>query len=73
MFFDVGAMRVRIAVQSKDVVQSLARQFLIYSTGRDIAFSDRAALNDLLARTGAKGVVRSLLHQLTQSPLFQTR
>ncbi|MGD9745820.1 MAG: DUF1588 domain-containing protein, partial [Verrucomicrobiales bacterium] len=72
-FSDIRDMQDILAEHPEVLLHTLARQFLIYSTGRDIAFSDRAALNDLLTRTGPKGGVRSLLHQLIQSPLFQTR
>ena len=52
----------------------IAQQLAIYATGRDIAFSDRQALNDMVARTEAHGGgIRTLLHQLVQSSLFQTR
>ena len=49
-------------------------QLTIYATGRDITFSDRAALNDIVARTEKQGGgIRTLLHEIALSSLFQTR
>ncbi len=53
---------------------NLAQQLTVFSTGRPVTFSDRAALDELVARTEKQGGgVRTLVHELVQSQLFQTR
>jgi len=63
-----------IAADSQRLLQNLARQFAIYSTGREIAFRDREAIECIVTRTEERGGgIRTLIHELIQSPLFQTR
>jgi len=63
-----------IAADERALLHNLAKQLLIYATGRDIAFSDRAALDDIVSRTEQQGGgIRTLLHQIVASRLFQTR
>ncbi len=62
------------AAESDRLLQNLAQQLTIYSTGRPLLFSDRQALDDVVARTVRQGGgIRTLIHELIQSPLFQTR
>lgn len=73
-FHDVFEYQKLLASDPHPLLQNLARQLTIYATGRDIAFSDRAALNEMVARAEKQGGgVRSLLHELVQSRLFQAR
>ena len=52
----------------------MAEQFAIYSIGRGLLFSDRDAIADIVAKTQAKGGgLRTLLHELVESDLFQMR
>lgn len=63
-----------IAADPHPLLLNLARQLAIYSTGRDIAFADRQELDEMVARTEKQGGgVRTLLHELVCSNLFQTR
>ena len=63
-----------IAAQPERLLKNLAQQLAIYSTGRDLAFSDRNEIAGIVARTQQKGGgVRTLIHELVQSALFQTR
>jgi hypothetical protein len=56
------------------LLNNLARQFAVYGTGRAISFADRGAVATIVANTEKKGAgVRTLLHELIQSQLFQTR
>jgi hypothetical protein len=73
-FAGVSELQTVLAADPHPLLRNLAQQLTIYSTGRDVAFSDRQALNDMVARTEAHGGgTRTLLHQLVQSSLFQTR
>jgi hypothetical protein len=73
-FADVTEFQKLLASDPHPLLHNLARQLTIYATGRDVAFGDRAALDEIVARTEKrKGGIRMLLHELVASPLFQTR
>jgi hypothetical protein len=73
-FIGISDFKALIADDERALLHNLAKQFLIYATGRDVAFSDRAALAEIVARAEKqKGGIRTLLHQIVASPLFQTR
>ena len=56
------------------LLKNLARQLVIYGTGRNVSFGDREQLGAITASTQKKGGgVRTLIHELTQSELFKTR
>jgi hypothetical protein len=61
-----------LAADTPQLLKNLAQQFAIYSTGRDLAFSDRDEIAGIVARTETQGGgIRTLLHELVQSRLFQ--
>ena len=63
-----------LANNSELLLKNLTQQLAIYGTGRDIAFADRPKIATIVERTGKKGGgIRTLLHELIQSDLFQTR
>jgi hypothetical protein len=63
-----------LASDPHGLLLNLAQQFTIYGTGRDVGFSDRAALDEMVARAEKQGGgIRTLLHELVQSRLFQSR
>ncbi|MBP6785444.1 MAG: DUF1585 domain-containing protein, partial [Verrucomicrobiales bacterium] len=63
-----------LAADSRRLLHNLARQLTIYATGRDVAFADREALADVVARTEKQGGgIRTLIHEIVLSDLFQTR
>ena len=73
-FADIAEFQTLLASSPRPLLMNLAQQLTIYSTGRPLAFSDRAALNELVARTEKQGGgIRTLLHELVQSELFQNR
>ncbi len=73
-FDGIADFKTMLAADKHTLLRNLAQQLVIYSTGRDVAFSDRAALNDIVARTEKQGGgIRTLLHEIVLSPLFQTR
>jgi hypothetical protein len=73
-FGNVREFQSLIAADPLPLLSNLARQLAIYSTGRDIGFSDRDAMAAIVARTQKLGGgIRTLLHELVQSPLFQTK
>src|SRR5262249_59053010 len=53
---------------------NLARQFAVYGTGRSVSFGDREQIAAIVAGTQKKGGgIRTLIHELMESQLFQTR
>ncbi len=73
-FNGIRGFQSLLAADPHPLLHNLARQLTIYATGRDVLFSDRAALNEMVARTEKQGGgLRTLLHELVESQLFQTR
>ena len=73
-FGDIREFQRLAAADPTLLLKGLARQLAIYATGRDLAFSDREQIASIVARTQKQGGgVRTLIHELTQSRLFQTR
>lgn len=73
-FSDVTEYQELLAADPERLLRNLARQFAVYGTGRDIAFSDREQIAGIVQRTQANGGgIRTLIHELIQSRLFQTK
>ena len=73
-FADIVEFQSLLTAQPRPLLENLARQLAVYSTGRPVAFSDRAALTALVTRVEQQGSgVRTLIHELVQSELFQAR
>ena len=73
-FNDVREFQQLIARNPRPLLTNLARQLTIYSTGRDISFSDRKEIGAIVARTEkAGGGIRTLIHEIIRGELFQTR
>ncbi len=71
-FRDVREFQNLMAKDTDVLLTNLARQFLVYSTGREVSFGDREAVQRIVARTVAKGGgVRTLIHEIIGSDLFQ--
>jgi hypothetical protein len=73
-FAGITEFKSLLLADKHQLLHNLAHQFVVYSTGRDIAFSDRAALDALVSNTEKQGGgIRTLLHEIVLSSLFQTR
>lgn len=73
-FPDVVAFQSLLANDAERLLKNLTQQLAIYATGRPIAFNDRERIASVVSRTAERGGgVRTLLHELVQSALFQTR
>jgi uncharacterized protein DUF1592/uncharacterized protein DUF1588/uncharacterized protein DUF1585 len=73
-FQNIADFQSLLAADARPLLKNLAQQFAIYSTGRDVSFSDRSEITRLIDRTQQQGGgIRTLLHELIQSRLFQTR
>jgi mono/diheme cytochrome c family protein len=73
-FNGIGELQTLLAGETNLLQSNLARQFAVYSTGRGVSFADRDEIAALVAATNKNGGgVRTLIHELVQSRLFQTR
>ncbi len=58
----------------EQVARNLASQLLVFTTGAEIEFADRDALETIVARLGDDGYpIRSMIHEVVQSDLFRSR
>ena len=73
-FKDFEGFRNLLAKDERRLARNFAKQVVIYATGAPIGFSDRVEIEQILdrARPSAYGI-RSLIHEVVQSPLFQKK
>jgi hypothetical protein len=73
-FKDFEGFKQLLLKDERRLARNLAQQLAIYATGAPIGFSDRDEIEQILdrARPSAYGV-RSLIHEVVQSPLFQKK
>ncbi len=73
-FKDINDFRQILLNRQTVLATNIAKQLLIYSTGTGIHFSDRQALDAIVKSTQRDNYgVRSLIHAVIQSSLFQTK
>jgi mono/diheme cytochrome c family protein len=73
-FADVRGLRALLMKDEDALARNLVRQLLIYATGTGIRFSDRNAIEAIVASTKpTHHGVRDLLHGVVASTLFQTK
>ncbi len=73
-FAHIRELQAHLAATPAPLLKNLAQQFATYATGRPVTFSDRSEIAAIVARTQKQGGgIRTLIHELTGSALFQTR
>jgi uncharacterized protein DUF1592/uncharacterized protein DUF1588/uncharacterized protein DUF1585/uncharacterized protein DUF1587/uncharacterized protein DUF1595/cytochrome c len=73
-FRDVRALKALLLSDPVSIARNLARQLAVYATGAPVRFSDREQIERIVQRTQAGDYgVRTILRQLVQSDLFQTK
>jgi len=73
-FHDIAEFQTLVAADSERLLKNLAERLAIYSTGRALAFSDRDQISAIVTRTQNQGGgISTLIHELVQSKLFQSR
>jgi hypothetical protein len=73
-FQDVTEFKRLILDDEASIARNLARQLVAYATGAPVRFSDRAELERILQRAKKREYgVRSLIEEIVQSDLFQTK
>ena len=73
-FKDVRDLKQLLAQDDAKLARNLVRQLLIFSTGAPVRFADRPKVEAMLnkAKPGGYGV-RTLVHEIVQSELFQSK
>ena len=73
-FRDIREFKQLLRSEDSLIARNLARQLVVYATGAPVRFSDRAAIEQILARAKSHDYgVRSLVHQIVQSELFRNK
>lgn len=69
-FQSIQEYQLLLADQAERLLRNLAQQWVIYATGREVRFSHRSAIDEIVRRTIAQGGgLRTLLHEVVQSSL----
>jgi hypothetical protein len=70
-FADIRSFRANLLADEPGLARNVAQQLAIYATGAPIRFSDRAAIDRIVAQTRSSGYgTRDLIHAIIQSDLF---
>ena len=73
-FTDINSLRELLLKDEDALARNIARQLMIYATGAGIRFSDRTAIDAIVAKTKATNHgLRSILQEVVASELFQTK
>jgi mono/diheme cytochrome c family protein len=73
-FQDISGLRTLLLEDEDALARNIARQLIIYATGAGIRFSDREAIDAIVAKTRAsRHGMRSILEAVVASELFQTK
>jgi hypothetical protein len=73
-FADIAGLRALLLKDQTQIARNLTRRLLTHATGAGISFSDRTAIETMLAGTRANGHgLRSLIHAVVQSEQFRCK
>jgi hypothetical protein len=71
---DVKEFKLLVVKDEPALARNVAKQFVTYATGSPVLFADRAELDQILERAASRQFgVRSLIHEVVQSSLFQIK
>jgi hypothetical protein len=71
---DYRKMLVADRPKQRALARNLTNQLVIYATGAPISFGDRVAIERILDKAGGDNPkLKELLHEVVQSPIFQTK
>ena len=73
-FDDILQFKKLLLEDEEVIARNLAEQLIVYATGAPVRFADRDDVDDILeaCRSSQYGV-RSLIHEIVQSPLFRRK
>ena len=73
-FANIDEYRALLLKDEETIARNLLRQLVIYATGADVSFADTTQLDDMMSRLKTKSYgVRSMIHEIVQSPLFRNK
>jgi hypothetical protein len=73
-FAGIQEFRKMLLEQSDQLLKALTENVAIYSTGAGISYADRPVVAEITAKVKQQGGgLRTLIHEVVQSPLFQTK
>ncbi len=73
-FANIDALKKLLLNQQESIARSLVDNLVTYSTGAAVTFSDRAQVEEILRRAKKHSYgLRTLVHEIVQSSLFQSK
>ncbi len=73
-FKNVDDYKALLLEDKEQLARNLARQLLVFATGAEVQFADRELAKSIAARTRDRNYgLRSLVHEVVQSPAFLTK
>jgi mono/diheme cytochrome c family protein len=73
-FEDIRSLKRLLLADERQLARNLTQQLLVFATGAPARFGDRPELEQILDRAQAHHYgVRSIIHEIIQSNLFQTK
>ncbi len=73
-FKDIREFKQLLFADESQIARNFASQIIVYATGAPVSFSDRAAVERILADTAAtKHGIRTMLHAVVQSEIFRNK
>jgi hypothetical protein len=73
-FHDIRQFKQLILEDEAQIARNLAQHLLVYATGAPIRFSERQAVEQILAQTKSEQYgVRSIVHAIVESELFRNK
>jgi mono/diheme cytochrome c family protein len=70
-FQDIDELKALLLTNQDQLARCVAEKLLVYATGRGLRFSDRAAVDAILAQSRAeKYGLRNMIHRIVESPVF---
>lgn len=70
-FTDIIEYKKHLLQDERAIARNLAEQFIVYATGAPVGFADRDVVSDILDKCKPSEYgVRTLIHEIIQSPLF---
>jgi len=73
-FTDIEEFKQVLLENPRQIARGITQKLVIYSTGAELSFSDRAEIESILDRAEPSGYgFRTLIHELIQSPIFHRK
>lgn len=71
---DVRDLKKMLLKDKKQIATCLTEKLLVYGLGRQLGFSDRSSIQEIVAKVEQKGYgFRTLIHEVIRSPLFRKK